>query len=66
MIGQTIRLTVKEGMESEFESLVTQLMRNVITHEPQAVYDVRRIRNAPRTYLYFISFPGTRPGTTDT
>ena len=57
MIGQSIRLQVKAGMEAEFESLVAQLMRDVVANEPGAIYDVRRIRNTPRAYLYFISFP---------
>lgn len=57
MIGQTIRLKIQAGKESEFEALVRQLMADVVAHEPGAVYDIRRVRNAPLTYLYFISFP---------
>ena len=57
MIGQTIRLKVKEGKESEFEALVAQLMSDVTSNEQGSVYDVRRVRNEPRTYFYFISFP---------
>lgn len=57
MIGQTIRLKVKEGKEAEFEALVAQLMRDVTTNEPGSIYDVRRVRGEPRTYFYFISFP---------
>ena len=57
MIGQTIRLKIKEGKESEFEALVAQLMSDVTSNEPGSIYDVRRIRNEPRTYFYFISFP---------
>ncbi len=56
-IGQTIRLQVLEGREAEFEPLVAQLMRDVVANEPGAIYDVRRVVGAPRTYLYFISFP---------
>lgn len=57
MIGQIIRLKVLEGKEAELESLVSQLMRDVVAHEPGSIYDVRRVRGAPRTYSYFISFP---------
>ncbi|MGI9325216.1 MAG: putative quinol monooxygenase [Pseudomonadales bacterium] len=57
MIGQTIRLMVKEGKAAEFEALVAQLMRDVTSNEPGAIYDVRRVRGAPRTYFYFVSFP---------
>jgi quinol monooxygenase YgiN len=57
MIGQTIRLKVKEGKEAELETLVTQLMRDVTANEPGSIYDVRRVRDEPRTYFYFVSFP---------
>tara|TARA_B110000263_G_scaffold212046_1_gene195324 strand:- start:234 stop:521 length:288 start_codon:yes stop_codon:yes gene_type:complete len=57
MIGQTIRLKVKEGKEVELETLVTQLMRDVTANEPGSIYDVRRVRDEPRTYFYFVSFP---------
>ena len=57
MIGQTIRLKVKEGKEAELEALVTQLMHDVTSNEPGSIYDVRRVRGEPRTYFYFISFP---------
>lgn len=57
MIGQMIRLKIKEGTQEEFESLVGQLMNDVTSHEPGSIYDVRRVRGEPLTYLYFISFP---------
>ncbi|MBL6689361.1 MAG: antibiotic biosynthesis monooxygenase [Pseudomonadales bacterium] len=57
MIGQMIRLKIKEGTQEEFESLVGQLMKDVNSHEPGSIYDVRRVRGEPLTYLYFISFP---------
>lgn len=57
MIGQMIRLQVQDGKESEFERLVAQLMRDVVSHEPGSIYEVRRVRSEPRTYVYFISFP---------
>ena len=57
MIGQTIRLKVLAGKEAEFEALVAQLMRDVTSHEPGSIYDVRRVRGEPHTYFYFISFP---------
>ena len=57
MIGQLIRLKVLEGKEAELEELVTQLMRDVKANEPDSIYDVRRVKGEPRTYVYFISFP---------
>ena len=57
MIGQVIRLKVQAGKVEEFEALVSQLMRDVVDHEPGAIYEVRRVRGQKRTYLYFISFP---------
>ena len=51
MIGQTIRLKVKQGKESEFEALVAQLMSDVTSNEQGSTYDVRRVRNEPRTYF---------------
>ena len=57
MIGQTIRLKILHGKEQAFEALVAQLMRDVVANEPGAIYDVRRVRDAPLTYFYFISFP---------
>ena len=57
MIGQIIRLKVKEGKEAEFEPLVSNLMKGVSDNEPGSIYDVRRVRGEPRTYFYFISFP---------
>ena len=57
MIGQSIRLKVLEGKEAELEELVSKLMRDVKVNEPDSIYDVRRVKGEPRTYLYFISFP---------
>ena len=57
MIGQIIRLKVHKGKEAELEALVSQLMLDVVSNEPGAIYDVRRVRGQPQTYFYFISFP---------
>ena len=57
MIGQAIRLKVQAGKVEAFEALVSQLMKDVVQHEPGSIYDVRRVRGQERTYLYFISFP---------
>ncbi len=57
MIGQMIRLKIKDGTQEEFEALVGQLMKDVTSNEPGSIYDVRRVRGEPLTYLYFISFP---------
>ena len=57
MIGQVIRLKIQENKVEEFEALVGKLMEDVAANEPGSVYDVRRVRGEPLTYLYFISFP---------
>jgi len=57
MVSQVIRLKVKEGKGEELERLVSKLMRDVVANEPGAIYEVRRVRGEPLTYLYFISFP---------
>ena len=57
MIGQIIRLKIQEGKIDEFEGLASQLMEDVTNNEPGSIYDVRRVRGQPLTYLYFISFP---------
>jgi len=57
MVSQVIRLKVKEGKAAELEMLVSKLMRDVVANEPGAIYEVRRVRGEPLTYLYFISFP---------
>ncbi len=57
MIGQTIRLKIKQGTQQEFESLVAQLMKDVVANEPGSIYDVRRVKGEPFTYFYFVSFP---------
>ena len=57
MIGQIIRLRIQENKVEEFEALVGKLMEDVTANEPGSIYDVRRVRGEPLTYLYFISFP---------
>lgn len=57
MVSQVIRLKVKEGKAEELERLVSKLMRDVVANEPGSIYEVRRVRGEPLTYLYFISFP---------
>ena len=49
MIGQIIRLKVLKGKEAELETLVSQLMRDVVSNEPGSIYDVRRVRGQPQT-----------------
>ena len=57
MIGQIIRLKIQKDKVEEFETLVNQLMADVTANEPGSIYDVRRVRGKPLSYLYFISFP---------
>jgi quinol monooxygenase YgiN len=52
-----IRLKVLEHKIAEFESLVATLVANIHANEPEPkVYEVRRVANEPRTYVYFIEF----------
>jgi len=56
-ISSTIRLKILPDKVAEFEGLVAQLVRDVYTHESGAqVYEVRRVKNQPLTYVYFLSF----------
>ena len=59
MIGQVIRLKIQKNKVTEFEALVGKLMEDVAANEPGSIYDVRRVKGEPPTYLYFISFPDT-------
>ena len=59
MIGQVIRLKIQKNKVTEFEALVGKLMEDVTANEPGSIYDIRRVKGEPLTYLYFISFPDT-------
>lgn len=57
MIGMLIRLKVLEHKVVEFESLVSTLVANIHANEPDPMmYEVRRVTDKPRTYVYFIAF----------
>jgi quinol monooxygenase YgiN len=57
MISSAIRLKVLPDKVEEFEGLVAQLVRDVYAHESGAeVYEVRRVKDEPFTYVYFICF----------
>jgi quinol monooxygenase YgiN len=57
MVSQSIRLNVLPDKVAEFEVLVAQLVRDVHANEPGVqVYEVRRVKDQPLTYVYFISF----------
>lgn len=57
MIGMLIRLKVLAHKVAEFETLVSTLVSNIHTHEPEPkMYEVRRVANQPLTYVYFIAF----------
>lgn len=57
MISSSIRLKVLPDKVEEFERLVAQLVRDIHANEPGArVYEVRRVKDQPFTYLYFLSF----------
>ena len=60
MIGQVIRLKIQKNKVTEFEALVGKLMEDVTANEPGSIYDIRRVKGEPLTYLYFISFPDSR------
>jgi quinol monooxygenase YgiN len=56
MFGQLIRLKVQPAKVAEFEALVSTLVANIRTNEPEPkIYEVRRAAEA-LTYVYFISF----------
>ncbi|MFN3233456.1 MAG: antibiotic biosynthesis monooxygenase [Alphaproteobacteria bacterium] len=57
MVSMMIRLKVLPDKVSEFEPLVAQLMRDVAANEPGSIYEVRRVRDEPCSYVYFLSFP---------
>jgi quinol monooxygenase YgiN len=57
MVSQSIRLKVLPDKVAEFEVLVAQLVRDVHANEPGVhAYEVRRVKDQPLTYVYFISF----------
>jgi len=56
-VSSTIRLKILPDKVAEFEGLVAQLVRDIYANEPGAsVYEVRRVKGEPLTYVYFLSF----------
>ena len=56
-VSSTIRLKILPDKVEEFEGLVAQLVRDIYANEPGArVYEVRRVKGEPLTYVYFLSF----------
>ena len=56
-VTSTIRLKVLPDRVAEFEALVAGLVRDVHANEAGTkVYEVRRVKGQPLTYLYFMSF----------
>ena len=56
-VTQSIRLNILPDKVAEFEALVAQLVRDVHANEPGVkVYEVRRVKDQPLTYVYFLSF----------
>jgi len=52
-----IRLKVLADKQAEFEALVSQLVKDVAANEPEPkVYEVRRCKDEPLSYVYFLSF----------
>lgn len=57
MISSIIRLKIRADKVAEFEPLVAQLVADVHSHEPDvATFEVRRVKDQPLTYFYFLSF----------
>lgn len=57
MIGMLIRLKVLAHKVAEIESLVSTLVANIHTNEPEPkMYEVRRLADQPHTYVYFVAF----------
>ena len=47
---------------AEFEKLVSTLVANIHAKEPEPkLYEVRRVADQPRTYVYFIAFKDKAP-----
>jgi quinol monooxygenase YgiN len=52
-----IRLKVLDHKVVEFEQLVSTLVANIHANEPEPkIYEVRRVVDQPRIYVYFIEF----------
>lgn len=57
MFRMLIRLKVLDHKIVEFEQLVSTLVANIQANEPEPkIYEVRRVVDQPRTYVYFIEF----------
>ncbi|MGA1677392.1 MAG: putative quinol monooxygenase [Pseudomonadales bacterium] len=57
MFRMLIRLKVLDHKVVEFEQLVSTLVANIHANEPEPkIYEVRRVVDQPRTYVYFIEF----------
>jgi len=57
MVRSSIRLKVLPDKVAEFEALVAQLVRDVHANVPGVkIYEVRRVKDEPLTYVYFLSF----------
>ena len=57
MFRTLIRLKVLDHKVVEFEQLVSTLVANIHANEPEPqIYEVRRVVDQPRTYVYFIEF----------
>lgn len=56
MLSVLARLKVLEGKVDEYEALAAQLVRDVHADDPQAIYEVLRVRGEPLTYVYFWQF----------
>ena len=56
-VTSTVRLTILPDKVQEFEGLVAPLVRAVHANVPGVkVYEVRRVKSDPLTYVYFLSF----------
>ncbi len=57
MISMLIRLKVLEHKVAEFEKLVSTLVADIYANEPEPkIFEVRRVADQPRTYVYFVAF----------
>jgi quinol monooxygenase YgiN len=55
-VTQGMRVKVKPDKVEEFEALMVQLMRDAANEPGVKVYEVRRVKDQPLTYVYFLSF----------
>jgi quinol monooxygenase YgiN len=55
-VTQGMRVKIQPDKVEEFEALMVQLVRDAANEPGVTVYEVRRVKGQPLTYVYFLSF----------